>query len=173
MSNFENLIQNRRSHRRFTDEPVTDEQMHLIMRAALMSPTSKGLRLWRFVVVTDKEKINAIAEAKDSGGEFISSAPAVVVVAGTPKGSDCWVEDCSIAAFAIMLQAEDIGLGTCWVQLRDRGRAGGESANESLHKLLSLPDDAEVLCAIAVGHKADERKPQNEERLKWDSVAYE
>jgi len=170
MTDFKELIKNRRSHRRFIDEPVSDDDMRLIMRAALMSPTSKGLRSWQFVVVNDKKKIETISQAKPSGAQFMAEAPVVVVVMGQPTNTECWIEDCSVAAFAIMLQAEDLGLGSCWVQFRGRKFANGTTSDARLHSILNLPDDNEVLCAIAIGHKADERKPQNEERLKWDNV---
>ena len=70
----------------------------------------------------------------------------------------------------IQLQAEDLGLGSCWVQVRERDTADGTPANEYIHELLGLPLQLQVLCIIAVGHKGMERKPFDESHLQWEKV---
>ena len=75
-----------------------------------------------------------------------------------------------MAASFILLQAEDLGLGSCWIQVRERTSADGRSAAEVVRETLSVPVCKEPLCIVALGHKGMERKPQNEERLKWDKV---
>ena len=121
MSNFNTFAQLRQSHRKFTEEEISAEDVRLILRAALMSPTSKGRRDWQFVVVDDKIDIEKIADAKSNGSLFVKDAPLVVVVLGDPLANDCWIEDASIAAISMQYQAEDLGLGSCWVQMRGRG----------------------------------------------------
>lgn len=170
MENFKDLVQVRRSHRKFTEEEISAEDVRLILRAGLMSPTSKSQRAWHFVVVDDKTDIEKIADAKDVGSQFIKGAPLVVVVLGDPLQNDCWVEDGSIAAFAMQLQAEDLGLGSCWAQMRGRGLSDGTSADTVIRGILDIPENMSCLCVLAFGHKADERKPQNEDRLKWENV---
>ena len=170
MEDFKQLVQVRRSHRKFTDELIAPEDVQLILRAGLMSPTSKSQRAWHFVVVDDKTDIEKISDAKDMGSQFVKGAPLVVVVMGDPLANDCWVEDGSIAAFAMLLQAEDLGLGSCWVQMRGRGLSDGTSADTVIRGILDIPDNMSCLCVLAFGHKADERKPQNEDRLKWENV---
>ena len=160
----------RRSHRKFTSEPIDPEDVQLILRAGLMSPTSKGQRAWQFVVVDDAADIEKLADAKDLGSQFIKGAPLAVVVLGDPLQNDCWVEDGSIAAFAMQLQAEDLGLGSCWAQMRGRGLSDGTSADTVIQGILGIPENLSCLCVLAFGHKADERKPQNEDRLKWENV---
>ena len=170
MSSFEELIQRRRSHRRFTNEPVDGNQLKLILRAALMSPTSKSQRSWQFVVVEDKTDLAKLADAKSIGSQFVAEAPVVIAVLGNDRQNDCWVEDGSIAAFAMQLQAEDLGLGSCWVQMRGRSTADGESSEVIIRNILCIPEDMRVLCLLAFGHPSDERKPQAEDRLKWEQV---
>ena len=170
MEDFKQLVQVRRSHRKFTDELIAPEDVQLILRAGLMSPTSKNQRAWHFVVVDDKTDIEKISDAKDMGSQFVKGAPLVVVVMGDPLANDCWVEDGSIAAFAMQLQAEDLGLGSCWVQMRGRGLSDGTSADTVIRGILDIPENMSCLCVLAFGHKADERKPQNEDRLKWENV---
>ncbi|MEE3445686.1 MAG: nitroreductase family protein, partial [Prevotella sp.] len=98
MTEFKDLAQMRRSHRKFTEQEVDADDLKLILRAALMSPTSKGQRAWQFVVVDDKLDIEKLSDAKNMGSQFLKGAPIAIVVLGDPLQNDCWVEDGSIAA---------------------------------------------------------------------------
>ena len=170
MTNFKDLAQIRRSHRKFTEEEISPEDVQTILRAALMSPTSKSQRAWQFVVVEDKQDIDKLADAKDIGSQFMKGAPRAIVVRGDPQQNDCWIEDGSIAAISMQYQAEELGLGSCWVQMRGRGLADGTPADEVIRGVLDIPSNLNTLCIIAFGHKADQRKPQNEDNLKWENV---
>lgn len=170
MTDFKTLAQMRRSHRKYTDEEIDADDVKLILRAALMAPTSKGQRAWQFVVVDDKMDLEKLSDAKDLGGQFIKDAPLAIVVLGDPMQNDCWVEDGTIAAISMQYQAEDLGLGSCWVQMRGRGLSDGTTADTVIRGVLDIPDNFNVLCVLTFGHKADERKPQNEDKLKWENV---
>jgi nitroreductase len=170
MTAFKDLAQLRRSHRKFTDQEIDADDVKLILRAALMSPTSKGQRAWQFIVVDDKLDIEKLSDAKDLGSQFLKGAPLCIVVLGDPLQNDCWVEDGSIAAISMQYQAEDLGLGSCWVQMRGRGLSDGTSADTVIRGILDIPENLSVLCVLGIGHKADERKPQNEDKLKWENV---
>lgn len=170
MTDFKNIVQTRRSHRKFTDEEISAEDIKLIMRAALMSPTSKSMRAWHFVLVDNKADIEKLADAKDIGSQFLKGAPLAIAVLGDPMQNDCWVEDGSIAAISMQYQAEELGLGTCWIQMRGRGTGDGMAADDVIRGVLDIPENMNCLCVIAVGHAADERKPQNEDNLKWENV---
>lgn len=156
--------------RKFTDEELTQEQVELLLRAALMSPSSHRSTGWEFIAVDDKQTLAQLAESKDSGAAFVTEAPLAIVVAANPEVTDAWVEDASIAALMIQLQAEDLGLGSCWAHMHNRHAADGTPANDVIHELLGLPENLQVLCVIAVGHKGMERKPFNEEHLQWEKV---
>ncbi len=170
MTTFKDLAQLRRSHRKFTEQEIDADDVKLILRAGLMSPTSKGQRAWQFVVVDDKLDIEKLSDAKDMGSQFIKGAPLCIAVLGDPVHNDCWIEDGSIAAISMQYQAEDLGLGSCWVQMRGRGLSDGTSADTVIRGILDIPENLSVLCVLAFGHKADERKPQNEDKLKWENV---
>ncbi|MCR4603960.1 MAG: nitroreductase family protein [Prevotella sp.] len=170
MTNFKDLVQLRRSHRKFTGEEIDADDVKMILRAALMAPTSKSTRAWQFVVVDDKTDLEKLSDAKDMGGQFVRDAPLAIVVLGDPLQDDCWVEDGAIAAVSMQYQAEELGLGSCWVQMRGRGLNDGTTADTVVRGILDIPDNYHVVCVIAIGHKADERKPQNEDRLKWENV---
>jgi hypothetical protein len=54
--------------------------------------------------------------------------------------------------------------------MRGRGLNDGTSADTVIRGILNIPENMSVLCVVAIDHKADERKPQNEERLKWENI---
>lgn len=170
MTAFKDLVQLRRSHRKFSNEEIDAEDLKLILRAALMSPTSKGQRAWEFIVVDDRLDIEKLSDAKNLGSQFLKGAHVAIVVLGDPMQNDCWVEDGSIAAISMQYQAEDLGLGSCWIQMRGRGLEDGTTADTVIRGILDIPDHLNCICILAVGHKADERKPQNEDKLKWENV---
>lgn len=168
---FKDLVQARRSHRKFIEQEVASENLHLILRAALMSPTSKGQRAWQFVVVDDRGAIEKMADAKSMGSQFLKSAPLAIVVLGNPDENECWIEDGSIAAISMQYQAQDLGLGSCWIEMRGRGLSDGTSADDVIRGILGYPESQHVICVLAIGHYDDERKPQNEDHLKWENVS--
>ena len=170
MTEFKDLVKKRRSHRKFVSSELDAEHVKLILRAALMSPTSKGQRSWQFVVVDDRSDLEKLADAKDFGSQFLKDAPLAIAVLGDPLQNDCWIEDGSIAAISMQYQAEALGLGSCWIQMRGRGLSDGTSADTIIRGILDIPENLSVLCIVAFGRKAEERKPQNEEKLKWENV---
>lgn len=170
MENFSDLIKNRRSMRKFTGEELTQDEVVALMKAALMSPSSKRTNCWQFVLVDDKELLKDLAHCKEAGSAFLADAALAVVVVADPLVSDVWVEDASIASLMVQLQAEDLGLGSCWVQVRERFTVTGMPSNEFVHGLLDLPLQLQVLSIIAVGHKGMERKPFDEAHLQWEKI---
>lgn len=111
-----------------------------------------------------------MADAKEAGAAFLKGAPLAIVVCAPPDEDECWIEDASIAAVTIQYQVADLGLGSCWAQMHGRGLSDGTTADEVIHGILGLDDAYKVLCVIAIGHYTDERKPQNEDALKWENV---
>lgn len=170
MKDFSELIKTRRSMRQFTEELLSGDDVKLLLRAGLMAPSSKGLHSYEFVVVEDKQMLQALSQSKAVGSDFLAGAPLAIVVLADPQVSDVWIEDASVAAMNILLQAEDLGLGACWIQVRDRMDAEGRPTEEIVKSLLGIPDGMRAVCMVAVGHKGMERKPQNEDRLKWERV---
>lgn len=156
--------------RKFTGEELTQDEVVALMKAALMSPSSKRTNCWQFVLVDDKELLKDLAHCKEAGSAFLADAALAVVVVADPLVSDVWVEDASIASLMVQLQAEDLGLGSCWVQVRERFTATGMPSNEFVHGLLDLPLQLQVLSIIAVGHKGMERKPFDEAHLQWEKI---
>ena len=170
MSEFKTLVQNRRSVRKFTDRDINPDDLQLILRAALMSPTSKSTRGWHFIIVDDKDTLEKMSLCRQMGSQFIADAKVAIVVLGDVDKTDVWVEDASIAAVTMQYQATDLGIGSCWCQVRNRFMNESESADNILRFLLRYPDNLVAECIIGLGYPAVERKPQNEDALKWENV---
>ena len=165
MENFSELIKNRRSMRKFTDEELSQEQVVTLLKAALMAPTSKRSNGWQFIAVDDKETLEKLSHCKEQASAFIADAALAIVVTADPLVSDVWIEDASIASIMLQLQAEDLGLGSCWVQIRERYAATGMPSDEYVRSVLDIPLQLQVLSVIAIGHKGMERKPFDESHL--------
>lgn len=169
-SSFHDLIINRRSIRRYTDEPVAADDVRLILEAGLMAPTSKSSRSWQFIAVDDKDMLQRLAQCKPLGAVPIGACPLAIVVVGDSTKSDPWIEDASVAAIMMQLQAADLGLGSCWIQVRGRMTADQTLSEEYVAELLGIPEHLNTLCIITIGHKDEQRKPIDPSRLEWEKV---
>lgn len=170
---FLDLLKKRRSIRRFTTAAVEREKIELLVEAALRAPSSRGLNPWHFVVVTDQALRAALAKAKPHGGSFIAEAPLAIVVCADPQKCDVWVEDASIAALVLHLAATDLGLGSCWVQIRLRDHHPGQTAAEHIAGLLGLPAGMEVEAMIAIGYPQESKPAHPKDSLPYGQVSYE
>lgn len=170
MTDLHQLLLERRSIRRYTSEPLSADDVKLILEAALLSPTSKNSRSWQFVAVDDPSMLQRLADCKPSGAGPVKGCAMAVVVCGDSTVTDPWVEDCSIAASNMQLQAADLGLGSCWIQVRGRFTADGIPSEEYVQQLLGIPETISVLCIMTFGHKDEDRKPANPDKLFWEKV---
>lgn len=170
MNSLTSLFYRRRSTRKFTTEAISESDIKELQRAALCAPTSKNCKSWEFVFVTDSSKIKALSECKESGAQFLEGATLAIVILADPQKTDVWIEDTSIAATFIQLQAEALGLGSCWAQMRERGFADGRKANELVKQILDAPNNLEVECIIGIGHKDQQRSEYTDEKLPWQQI---
>lgn len=167
---FLSLVQNRRSIRKFQNKTIDAETIELLVEALLRAPTSMGKNSWEFVVVTEPEKLEKLSRAKPHGAGFLKHAPLGIVVCGDPGISDVWIENSSIASIYIHLAAASLGLGSCWIQIRERQHDDSRSAGAYVADVLGLPAHLRVLSIIGIGY-ADERKaPHPADTLAWDRV---
>lgn len=170
MSFFQELISRRRSTRQFTDELLTSDEVELILKAALKSPSSKNKKPWQFVVVEDKAMLQKLSECKKHGSKPITGCALAVVVLVDPFSSDVWIEDASIASLMMQLQAEDLGLGSCWIQVRERLTVADTPCDEYVRELLDIPMHLQVLSIMVFGHKAKDNTPFDDDKLQWEKI---
>jgi nitroreductase len=167
------LLRSRRSIRTFTDQPVEQEKLDLLTEAMLRAPAAPDTAPWEFVVVSDKETIARLSEAKAQGSAFLKNAPLVVVVCANPQTSDVWVEYAATATLLLHLEAHDLGLGSCWVQVRLRDHDGQRSAEEHIAEVIGLGPDMVVEAMVAIGYAAETKAGHPTSSLLYDRVSFE
>ena len=154
---FQQVIEARRSVRKFRDEEVPHEVLAQAIEAALHAPSSRNSRSTRFLAVRDAATVHRMAAMPLAG------APAAVVVMGDRAASDLWVDNAAIAATILQLALVDAGLKSCWVHVngrpRSKERPDGEQAVDYLRTFLPIPEGCGVLCVIALGYSDFEPKP--------------
>ena len=170
MNSFAELISTRRSVRKYSEEKLTSEQVEQIMKTALMAPSSKRSNSWQFVLVEDKEMLRKLSLCKPSGSAFIADCALAIVVLGDPALSVAVIEDTSIVATYIQLQADDLDLGSCWVQIRGRETESGQDSEDYVRTLLDIPYHLTIGCIIAIGNKLTPNKAFNEGLLQWEKI---
>jgi len=154
------LFQKRRSHRQFTDEEVTDDQIQAILAAAMTSPCAVHIKTWEFIVVKDKEMIAKLGKVGQFQA-FIRNAPCSIVIAS--EENNWWVENASIVAGYIYLEATNQGLGTCWANIRDGSLLAGKGKEKKVKELLCIPSKYRVLCIMPIGNPSKEL-PEHDEK---------
>ena len=160
------LLSTRRSIRKFTSQAVSDAHLEKLLAAALLAPSSKDTRPVELVAVRDRAMIKALSACRDSGTMPLRTATLVLAVTANTDKADVWVENASIAAILVQLEAEHLGLGSTWVQMRLRTN-GDRSAEDEVRKTLGIPANYGVLCLLAIGHKDEEKQPRQLEASDW------
>ena len=168
---FENIF-NRKSVRSFTSEPVSEEHIEAMLKAAMAAPTAVNYQPWRFVVITDRAQLDAMAEVLPYA-RMLKQAPLAIIVCGETtwfegRENPYWQQDCSAATENLLLAAEALGLGAVWT-----GVYPNMDLAKPLGEFLSLPETVQPLCAIPIGHHdgttqpRDKWKPENIHYGKW------
>lgn len=146
----------RRSIRAYTDEPVSEADLKSLLEAGMAAPSGSNRKPWRFVAVTERETLRALAEAHPYG-KMVAKAGAAIVVCGEPSVSKWWVQDCSAATENILIAAVALGLGAVWV-----GCHGSPEREEAIRGVLGIPDSISVLSLLAVGHPAEAKEARTQ-----------
>ena len=156
----------RRSIRKYTEEPVSEEAIQVLLEAAMAAPSASDRKPWQFVVVTKRETIDALAEAHPHG-EMLFEAPLCISVCGDLTEMErFWVQDCSAATENLLLAAVALGLGAVWLGIYPRDERVGFA-----REILGLPDFITPLNLISIGHPAEKKPPRtqyDEARVHWD-----
>ncbi|SFI16434.1 Nitroreductase [Tindallia magadiensis] len=163
-------LKERRSIRKYAERPIEKEKVENLLKAALLAPSSKKSQPWEFIVIDDKEILSELSRSKEKGAGFVKDAPMAILVMADPEKSDVWVEDTSIASTLIQLQAHSMGLGSCWVQVRNRKCNEEVTAEKFIKNLLSIPDKICVEALITVGYPDESKRSYEEDDLNWNIV---
>ena len=161
----------RRSSRKFTEEPVTKEELDRILQAALLAPTSMNRKPCNFMVVERRETLEELSRAKNHGAELVAGADKAIVVLAHTMIADTWCEDSSIALTYMHLMATDLGLGSCWVQIHLRDK-DGVNAEEVVRDILKVDDHYRIAGMLALGHIESQPEPHTPKDLDKSKIHF-
>lgn len=159
--NIYEVIEKRRSVRAYRDDPVSEESLKKILEAGRLAPSAHNAQEYKFVVVKDKKKRKALAEAA-SGQRFIVQAPVIIVaVALNPEhllssSVPAYALDLAIAFDHMSLAAVEEGLGTCWI---------GAFNQKEVKKVLNIPDQYKVAVLLPIGVPDDLPAPKSRKSM--------
>jgi nitroreductase len=152
------LVKYRKSVRDFLDKPVEREKIMMCLEAARLAPSASNSQPWRFIVVDDKQLKDKLCDAAFSGiywiNSFCKTAPVIVVVisekskflariGGMFRGTKYYLIDIGVACEHFVLEAEDLGLGTCWI---------GWFNERAVKSILNIPQHKKIDILIALGY---------------------
>ncbi|TKJ37498.1 MAG: NAD(P)H-dependent dehydrogenase/reductase [Planctomycetes bacterium B3_Pla] len=164
------LLRARRSIRKYTDKAIEPEKIAILKEAALRSPTSRNKHPWEFIFVDDGELLGQLALSKPHGARFLQGAAIGIVVCADGEKSDVWTEDCSIASILVQMVAQSIGLGSCWIQMRNRMYDDQVTSEQHVRNLLKMPNHIKVESIIALGYPVEKKEPISREDLDYSKV---
>lgn len=147
-------IQERRSIRKYKEDPIPEDVFLRVLEAARLAPSGKNLQPWKFIIVRNKKMKEKLAKAS-AEQFFIVKAPVVIVGCGYPDNSysrmgrymKSWAVDVTIAFEQLILQAQEEGLGTCWI---------GSFEEREVKSILGIPEDVRVLALAPLGYPAED-----------------
>lgn len=164
------LLRQRRSIRKYTAQKIEDEKLEILKEAVLRSPSSKNINPWEFIFVNDPDLIVELKNSKPHGVTPLGTAPLAVVVCADETKNDVWVEDCSIASILLQLTAQSLGLGSCWIQIRERMHSESIFAEKFIQDLLNIPENFRVLSIVTIGYPEKWRKGKTLEELQFEKI---
>ena len=171
------LIKHRKSVRNFLDKPVEREKIMLCLEAARLAPSTSNSQPWRFIVVDDKQLKDKLYDAAFGGLYFINSfcktAPVIVVIisekskfltriGGMFRGVKYYLIDIGITGEHFVLQAEELGLGTCWI---------GWFNERGVKSVLNIPQQKKIDVMIALGYYDRDKLGPEHSREPMDKIA--
>lgn len=153
---FKTLLEKRRSIRKFEPQAVPQEVIDRLVEATLSAPSSRNSHSTHLLIIDDKATIERMAEMRDYGSSFMKGAPLAIVVLGDTTVTDKWLVNASISTTYLQLACVEEGLGSCWVHvdgsLQFKDEPDGPTADQFLRELLSIPEQYNILCAVAIGY---------------------
>ena len=176
-SPFLDLVSGRRSVRRFLDRPVEREKILACLEAARLAPSAENAQPWRFLVVDDpaiREKLSAKAfTGIYAMTKFAARAPVLILICCRVRIRTHWIGkqiqgvafqliDIGIAGEHIALQAQELGLGTCWIGWFNQRRT---------RKIFKIPRQYKIVCLMALGY-AEPREDRGKKRKSLEEITW-
>ena len=154
-------LSERRSIRSYLERNVEEEKLMKVLEAGRLAPSAANRQQWKFIVVRNSEKRRMLAKAA-CGQAFVGDAPVVLVACATETraimtcGQPAYTVDVSIAFAYMVLQACELGLGTCWL---------GAFNEDEVKKILNIPEHIRVVAMSPLGYSTDHIPPRPRKTL--------
>jgi nitroreductase len=151
------IIFQRRSVRKFTHQAISNEEIEILLKAAMAAPSAVNSQPWEFIVVDDPAILKSLKKISLFSNR---NAPLAMVVlgspqkAGNPAGAKFWIQDCSAAMENILLAAVCLGLGGVWIGIHPI-----QGVDEKVRELLRIPPASTPLGMALIGHPAEKKEP--------------
>lgn len=150
------IIFSRRSIRQYTAQPVTESEIQSLLEAGMAAPSASNRKPWHFVVVTDRQVLQKLADTHPYG-KMVASASLAIAVCGDPAISEWWVQDCPAATENILIAVAGLGLGGVWL-----GCHGRPEREQAVRDVLGIPRQIGVLSLLSIGHPAEEKEARTQ-----------
>ena len=153
---FLEVIEKRKSVRKYSERPVERELLDAIVRIAQTAPSSRNSKSSVFMIVEDRDMLDALSAMRDYGSGLLKGAQAAILVMGDETKTDLWVDNCAISATFVQLAVTAMDLVSCWVHCNGRpckkDEPDGALAPDCVRELLGLKDGLNPYCVIAIGY---------------------
>jgi len=149
-------MEKRKSIRRYKGEMIPEKELEKILEAGRLAPSARNGQNWKFVVVSDPETRREVASAANNQ-MFLAGAPVIICVCATEPGRKmscgqyAHTVDCSIAMTHMILQAAELGIGSCWIGAFDQ---------EKVKNIIRLPDPMEIVALSPFGYPDEDPAPR-------------
>lgn len=145
----------RRSVRKFTGQPISEEDLKTVVKAGFCAPSAHNKQPWHFIIVRDKDALENISKVHPYA-KMLPQAGCGIIVCGdeTKEGMTGFlIEDCSAAIQNMLLAAHGLGLGAVWCGLYPVSQL-----TKPIGKFVNLPSEIVPVGMVVIGHKAEEKE---------------
>ena len=153
---FLEVIEKRKSVRKYSDQAVEREILDAIINVAQTAPSSRNSKSSAFMIIEDRDTLDALSQMRDYGASPLKSAQAAILVMGDPSKTDLWVDNCAISATFIQLAVTAMDLVSCWIHINGRpvlkDEPQGAKAEDYVTDLLGIKDGLKPYCVVAIGY---------------------
>ncbi len=157
---FLEVVEKRKSVRRYLDRPIEKEILDAIVKVAQTAPSSRNSKSSAFMIIEDRDTLDALSQMRDYGASPLKSAKAGIVVMGDTSKTDLWVDNCAISATFVQLAVTAMDLVSCWIHINGRpclkDDPEGAQASDYVSELLGIKDGLKPYCVVAVGYPEEE-----------------
>ena len=153
---FLEVIEKRHSVRKYSDRLVEKELLDAIVKVAQTAPSSRNSKSSAFMIIEDRDTLDALSQMRDYGASPLKSAQAAILVMGDESKTDLGVDNCAISATFIQLAVTAMDLASCWIHINGRlclkDEPDGRKSDDYVRELLGIREGLRPYCAVAIGY---------------------